>query len=106
MPRPIPKNPAMMTICFFFGLEARFYLLEQNTPFDWFIEKGVYQAAQFALFHEVGQVSPVNNSSLYKNFKSSTGIGLRLIFTSVVLRADVATGSEGTESTVFIGYGF
>jgi hypothetical protein len=47
-----------------------------------------------------------HNVSLFKHFKYSTGVELRLIFSSVVLRADVATGSEGKEVTVFIGYGF
>ena len=91
---------------FFFGLESRFYFMESSTPFNWIIEKGVFQAFQIALFHEIGQVSPKNDSNLYRDFKSSTGMGLRIVFSSVVLRADVASGSEGSEQTVFIGYGF
>jgi hypothetical protein len=51
-------------------------------------------------------VSPADNDALYSGFKYSTGVGLRLVFSSVVLRADYATGKEGQETTVFIGYGF
>ncbi len=91
---------------FFAGLEYRLYFLERSTPFNFFLEKGVFEAAQLALFHEIGQVSPEDDSSLYKDFKSSTGFGLRLVFSSVVLRADFALGAEGEETTVFIGYGF
>jgi hypothetical protein len=43
-----------------------------------------------------------HNVSLFKHFKYSTGVRLRLIFFSVVLSADVATGSEGKEVTVFL----
>ena len=91
---------------FFAGLEYRTYYLESSTPFDYFFEKGVFEAVQSAVFYEIGQVSPTNNSALYSNFKYSTGIGLRLVFSSVVIRADYATGKEGQETTVFIGYGF
>ena len=91
---------------FFAGLEYRTYYLESSTPFDYFFEKGVFEAVLSAFFYEIGQVSSTNNSALYSNFKYSTGIGLRLVFSSVVLRADYATGKEGQETTVFIGYGF
>ena len=91
---------------FFAGLEYRIYFQELTTPFNFILEKGVYEGIQLASFHEIGQVSPTNNSSLFRDFKTSTGIGFRLLFTSVVLRADYATGKEGDEITVFIGYGF
>ena len=91
---------------FFAGIEQRIYFKEIATPFNFILEKGVYEGIQLALFHEFGQVSPNNDSSLYRNFKTSTGLGFRLLFTSVLLRADYATGKEGDEITVFIGYGF
>ena len=28
---------------FFFGLESRFYFMENTTPFNWIIEKGVFE---------------------------------------------------------------
>ena len=82
------------------------YFQEFTKPFNYIIEKGVYEGIQLALFHEIGQVSPTNDSSLYRNFKTSTGLGFRILFNSVVLRADYATGKEGEEMTIFIGYGF
>ena len=91
---------------FFFGLESRFYFMESSTPFNWIIEKGVFQAFQLAFFYEMGQVSPKNDANLYKDLKSSSGVGLRIVFSSVVLRADIARGEEGSERTVFVGYGF
>ena len=80
--------------------------MESSTPFNWIIEKGVFQAFQLAFFYEMGQVSPKNDENLYKDFKSSSGVGLRIVFSSVVLRADIATGEEGSERTVFVNYGF
>ncbi len=91
---------------FFAGLEYRMYFWERRSPFDFIVEKGVYKAAQLALFYEIGQVGPRDDSSLYSDFKYSAGLGLRLVFSSVVLRADFATGAEGAETTLFIGYGF
>lgn len=91
---------------FFAGLEYRMYFWERITPFNFILEKGIFRAAQLAWFYEIGQVSPENDSSLYKNFKYSAGVGFRLVFSSVLLRADYATGAEGAETTVFIGYGF
>ena len=90
---------------FFAGLEYRYYFLEHSTPFNFILEKGVFEAAQLALFYEIGQVAP-DVDSLFKDFKYSAGVGFRLVFSSVVLRADIATGEEGQETTVFIGYGF
>jgi hypothetical protein len=38
-------------------------------------------------------------------WRSSTGIGLRMVTASgVVFRADVATGREGVSPSIFIGY--
>ena len=80
--------------------------METTTPFNWILEQGVFEALQLAFFYEVGQVSPTDDSALYRDFKYSTGVGLRLVFSSVVLRGDYTTGKEGQETTLFIGYGF
>ena len=89
---------------FFFGLESRFYFMENTTPFNWIIEKGVFEAVQTAIFYEIGQVSPTSNDALYSGFKYSTGVGLRLVFSSVILRADYATGKEGGSTIVIFDY--
>ena len=106
---PIKLFRLFSNICIysiFFGLESRFFFMESSTHFNWIIEKGVFQALQLAFFYEMGQVSPKNDANLYKDFKSSSGVGLRIVFSSLVLRADIATGEEGSERTVFVGYGF
>ena len=104
--RSYPISRFYDTYSLFAGLEYRTYYLESSTPFDFLFEKGVFKAVQSAIFYEIGQVSPTDNDALYNGFKYSTGVGLRLVFSSVVLRADYATGKEGQETTVFIGYGF
>ncbi len=104
--RSYPISRFYDTHSFFAGLEYRMYFAENSTPFNLILEKGVFEAVQLALFYEVGQVSPVNDSSLFQDLKYSAGVGLRLVFSAVVLRADFATGEEGSETTVFIGYGF
>ena len=91
---------------FFAGIEYRFYFLEQLTPFDFLLEKGTFEALQLAPFYEVGQVSDSNDDTLFQNFKYSAGIGLRIVLSSVIFRADVANGGEGSETTILIGYGF
>ena len=90
---------------FFAGLEYRMYFLERMIPFNFILEKGFFEAMQLATFYEIGQVAP-SHADLYHGFKYSAGVGLRFVFSSVVLRADYATGAEGDEFTVFIGYGF
>jgi hypothetical protein len=104
--RSYPISRFYDTYSLFAGLEYRTYYLESSTPFNFLFEKGVFKAVQSAIFYEIGQVSPTNNDALYSDFKYSTGVGLRLVFSSVVLRADYATGKEGQEATIFIGYGF
>lgn len=42
----------------------------------------------------------------FENLKYSVGGGVRLLLSSLVLRADYATGAEGGELTAIIGYGF
>lgn len=80
--------------------------MEQLTPFDFLLEKGTFEALQLAPFYEVGQVSDSNDDTLFQNFKYSAGIGLRIVLSSVIFRADVANGGEGSETTIIIGYGF
>ena len=80
--------------------------MEQLTPFDFLLEKGTFEALQLAPFYEVGQVSDSNDYTLFQNFKYSAGIGLRIVLSSVIFRADVANGGEGSETTMLIGYGF
>ena len=43
-------------------------------------------------------------SDLYKGGRNSYGVGARLVLSGVVIRFDLARGSEGTQSQIFITY--
>ncbi len=59
---------------------------------------------QVAFFGEVGSVSETS-SDLWNETRTSYGTGLRLVAASgAVYRADIAYGSEGSETTVFFFY--
>lgn len=88
----------------FIGIEFRWNITVEATPFDYFIWKDVRTGYQIAFFTELGTVSETG-SQLWKETRDSTGIGFRLIAASgAVYRADIATGKEGTEFTVIFEY--
>lgn len=88
----------------FVGVEFRTNFVQETTPFDYFIWKDVRTGVQLALFGEVGTVAE-STAALWDETRTSYGIGARLITASgSVYRADWATGSEGSEFTVFFFY--
>lgn len=88
----------------FYGSEIRWNLTDESTPYDIFIMKDVRTAWQVALYYEIGSVADLR-SEVGDIWRSSTGIGLRMVTASgVVFRADVATGREGVSPSIFIGY--
>jgi len=88
----------------FYGTEVRWTLTEEATPFDIFIAKDVRTALQVALFYEMGSVAD-KRQDLGDLYRSSYGAGFRMVTASgIVLRADVATGREGIETTIIVGY--
>ena len=88
----------------FYGTEFRWNLTEEFTPFNIYIMKDIRTALQIALFYEAGSVAD-KVSELGDIVKSSYGAGFRMVTASgIVFRADVATGNEGVEITVIIGY--
>ncbi len=88
----------------FFGSEVRWNLTDESTPYDIFIMKDVRTSWQIALYYETGSVAD-QRSELGDTWRSTTGVGLRMITASgVVFRADLATGSEGIAPSIFIGY--
>jgi outer membrane protein assembly factor BamA len=88
----------------FYGTEARWTLTEEAHPFDIFIAKDIRTVLQVALFYEMGS-SADKREDLRNIFRSSYGAGFRMVTASgIVLRADVATGREGIETTIIIGY--
>ena len=90
----------------FQGVEFRWYVTEAQEAFDVFVEKGVYAGLQLAAFWEQGTVSPNPGRDLWRNFRTSYGLGARFLFNTVVLRLDLGFSREGSEGTVYIGYPF
>jgi outer membrane protein assembly factor BamA len=88
----------------FYGTEVRWTLTEEAHPFDIFIAKDVRTVLQVALFYEMGSAAD-KRDELGDVYRSSYGAGFRMVTASgIVLRADVATGREGIETTILVGY--
>lgn len=87
----------------FYGAEYRWNLTDEHEPFNIYVAKGIRTGIQLAFFAEQGTVAD-KNSELFKNFKTSVGMGARLVLTGVIIRVDYANGDEGSEVTVFIDY--
>lgn len=87
----------------FYGIEYRWNLTDERTPFDIYLAKGVRTGIQLAAFWERGMVAN-EFDQLFKNTHESYGIGARVILSGVVIRFDLAKGDEGTQSQLFITY--
>lgn len=86
-----------------YGIEYRWNLTDENTPFNILIAKGVRTGIQLAAFAERGSVAETS-STLWDTHRTSYGAGLRIILTGVVIRADWAKGDEGENFQFFITY--
>lgn len=104
--RSYPTGRFFDTHTLFFGIENRFYVLEDYQPFNYFVQKGIFTGLQLATFFELGQVGQKADATLLEDMKSSYGAGLRILLNTLILRIDYATGAEGSETTVFVGYPF
>jgi outer membrane protein assembly factor BamA len=88
----------------FYGTEVRWTLTEEAHPFDIFIAKDVRTVLQVAVFYELGSVADLRQD-LGDVYRASYGGGFRMVTASgIVLRADVAAGREGIETTIIFGY--
>ena len=102
--RSFPDNRFSGAHTVFYGTELRWTLTEEARPFDIFIARDVRTVLQVALFYEMGSVED-RRDQLGNIFHSSYGTGFRMVTASgLVLRADLATGREGIETTIIIGY--
>ncbi len=102
--RSYPDNRFSGAHTVFYGTEFRWTLTEEAHPFDIFIAKDVRTVLQVAVFYEMGSVAD-HREDLGDVYRSSYGAGFRMVTASgLVLRADVATGREGIETTIIIGY--
>lgn len=87
----------------FYGLEYRWNLTDERTPFNIYVAKGIRTGIQLAFFAEQGSVAD-DTDDLFKNLRTSYGLGFRLILSGVVIRADLAWGDEGRKTVLFINY--
>ena len=87
----------------FYGVEYRWNLTDERTPFNIYVAKGVRTGIQLAAFWEQGTVAD-HSADLWKNNRSSYGIGARVVLSGVIIRFDLAQGDEGAQTQLFITY--
>lgn len=88
----------------FAGVEYRWYLTDESTPFDIWIAKDIRTSIQLAFFYEAGTVAD-HGGDLYDKYRADAGLGIRMITEGgFILRGDVAWGREGPGVSVIIGY--
>ncbi len=86
-----------------YGMEYRWNLTDEQTPFDIYVAKGVRTGIQLSAFWERGMVAE-HTSDLLDDARDSYGVGFRLILSGVVLRFDVAHGDEGVQTQLYLTY--
>jgi hypothetical protein len=102
--RSYPDNRFSGAHSLFYGTEVRWTLTEEAHPFDIFVAKDVRTVLQVAAFYELGTAADLR-SELGDIYRASYGGGFRMVTASgVVLRADLAFGREGMETTIILGY--
>jgi hypothetical protein len=88
----------------FLGTEFRWNLTDEYRPFNIGIMKDIRTAFQIALFYEIGTVAD-QRSELWNITRSSYGAGFRMVTASgLVYRIDLATGNEGSQTSIFFQY--
>jgi outer membrane protein assembly factor BamA len=87
----------------FYGAEYRWNLTDERVPFDIIIARGVRTSLQVALFAEQGAVYDGSFGD-WSDLQTSYGAGFRVALSGTILRADYATGSEGSQFQLFINY--
>jgi len=86
-----------------YGVEYRWNLTDERTPFNIYVAKGIRTGIQLAAFWERGMVAD-RFSDLFKDGRNSYGVGARMVLSGVVIRFDLAQGNEGAQSQLFITY--
>jgi outer membrane protein assembly factor BamA len=87
----------------FYGVEYRWNLTDERTPFNIYVARGIRTGIQLAVFWERGTVAD-HTDDLLSDGRASYGIGARLILSGVIIRFDLANGDEGIQSQLFITY--
>ena len=102
--RSYPNDRYKAAHAIFYGTEIRWNLTEEFKPFDIGIAKDIRTGIQLAFFYETATVADTKDE-LGKTWRDSYGVGVRMVTASgLVIRADVATGDEGEEVSVIVGY--
>jgi hypothetical protein len=86
-----------------YGVEYRWNITDERTPFNYYFAKGIRTGIQIAAFWERGMVAE-NTPDLFRDGRQSYGIGFRLLLSGVILRLDFAAGHEGGQTQIFITY--
>ncbi len=86
-----------------YGVEYRWNLTDERTPFNIYMAKGIRTGIQLAAFWERGMVAN-EFGQLFKNGRESYGVGARVVLSGVIIRFDVARGREGSQSQLWITY--
>jgi len=103
--RSYPQGRYQGAHSLFLGAEFRWNITEERRPFDIWVMRDVRTTFQVAFFYETGVTSDSRGELTRGNMRDSYGTGVRMVFASgLVLRADVATGREGLNTAIFIGY--
>lgn len=88
----------------FYGGEFRWNLTDEQTEFDILFMKDLRTSFQVAFFHEAGTIAD-DVSDLFEEVRHSTGVGFRVVMGSgLVYRLEYATGEEGGQTVLFLGY--
>jgi outer membrane protein assembly factor BamA len=102
--RSFPEDRFKAAHVRFIGTEFRWNLTEEFTPFNWGIMKDIRTQVQLAFFYELATIAD-DQKNLWDDTRYSLGTGVRMVTASgLVIRGDIATGKEGQEVTVIIGY--
>jgi hypothetical protein len=102
--RSYPDDRFVGANTLFYGVEFRWNLTEEYTPFNLIFIDDVRTGVQLAMFHETGGVADLKED-VTKDMRSSSGVGMRIVTGSgIVYRIDYATGDEGGETTMIINY--
>ncbi len=88
----------------FAGLEYRWNITEEFTPFNLYFMKDVRTGIQVAFFYEAGSVAD-EMSDLMKTIRDSYGVGFRVLAGSgYAYRLDLANGAEGPNVALVYTY--
>jgi len=102
--RAYPQSRFQAAHSLYYGTEFRWNFDEEVTPFDFWLWQDVSTGLQLAFFYESGTVADLA-ADLGATTQTSTGVGLRMVSASgFVYRADVATGHEGSATTMIFSY--